>query len=195
MQIFNPSATFTRPNDTTQYAIGDLVANNTTAGSVTPMSLTLGNSFGTGQFRLTRVRLAKSSVGVTAATFRVHLFSASPTSAAGDNAAFSTTISGWLGAIDVPAMTAFSDGAVAVGAATAGSELLVKLASGATVFALLAALGTYTPTAQETFTLTLEELAVLLMLDVHIPHRIEVNLKMANYDKLNADIAALVRQG
>jgi hypothetical protein len=159
MQIFNPSATFTRPNDTTQYAIGDLVANNTTAGSVTPMSLTLGNSFGTGQFRLTRVRLAKSSVGVTAATFRVHLFSASPTSAAGDNAAFSTTISGWLGAIDVPAMTAFSDGAVAVGAATAGSELLVKLASGATVFALLAALGTYTPTAQETFTLTIEELA------------------------------------
>lgn len=29
------------------------------------------------------------------------------------------------------------------------------------------------------------------MFDVHIPHRMEIHLKMANYDKLNADIKAL----
>jgi hypothetical protein len=122
------------------------------------MTFALGNQFGQGQFRLTRVRLAKTSTGVSASTFRVHIFSASPTIAAGDNAARSTTLSGWLGAIDVPVMTAFSDGAAAVGAATAGSEFLVRLAAGVTIFCLLEALGAYTPTAQETFTLTLEEM-------------------------------------
>jgi hypothetical protein len=29
------------------------------------------------------------------------------------------------------------------------------------------------------------------MFDTHIPHRMELIVKMANYDKLNADIAAL----
>jgi hypothetical protein len=157
MQLYNSSASFTMPTSSI-YAIGDLVANSTTAGSVVPMSFPLGNQFGQGQFRLTRVRLAKTSTGTTGSTFRVHLYSASPTCANGDNGVFSTTTSGWLGSIDVPTMTAFSDGAAAVGAATAGSEFLVRLASGATVFALLAALGTYTPTATETFTLTFEEM-------------------------------------
>src|SRR5688572_29350805 len=35
------SATFNRPADTTAYSIGDLVANNTAAGSVTPLSFTV----------------------------------------------------------------------------------------------------------------------------------------------------------
>ncbi len=159
MQIWNPSASFTRPNDTTSYTIGDLVANSTTAGSVTPMSLELGNSFGQGQFRLTRVRLSRSGTNAIAnSTFRVHLFSSLPTVTNGDNGAFLPTISGWLGAIDVPVMTLFSDGAATVGAAVAGSEFMVKLISGKTVFALLSALGAYAPAAQEIFTLTLEEL-------------------------------------
>lgn len=158
MQIYNTAASFTRPADALQYAVGDLVANSTTAGSVVPMSFLLGNTSAQGQFRLTRVRLSKNSVGVTAATFRIHFYSASPTIASGDNVARSTTLSGWLGAIDVPAMTAFSDGAAAVGAAVAGSEFLIRLASGSTVFCLLEALGTYTPVSGEIFTLTLEEL-------------------------------------
>jgi hypothetical protein len=158
MQVYNTSVSFTRPSDTTQYTIGDLVANSTTAGSVVPMVFPLGNISAQGQFRLTRVRLAKNTTGVTSSTFRVHLYSASPTIASGDNAARSTTLSGWLGAIDVPAMTAFSDGAAAVGAAVAGSEFLVRLAAGSTVYCLLEALGTYTPASGEIFTLTLEEL-------------------------------------
>lgn len=158
MQIYNPSASFTRPADTTQYAIGDLVANSTTAGSVVPMSFVLGNSFGFGQFRLTRVRLFKSNNSPTAATFRVHLYSSLPTSAAGDNAAYSTTLSNWIGAVDVPLMMAFTDGCASVGAAVAGSEFLIKQDAGKTVYALLAALGTYTPASAEVFTLTLEEM-------------------------------------
>jgi hypothetical protein len=158
MQLYNTPASFTRPNDATPYTIGDLVANSTTAGSVVPMSFALGNAFGQGQFRLTRVRLAKTSVGTANSTFRVHFHSASPTYAVGDNAARSTTLSGWLGAIDVPVMTAFSDGAAATGAATAGSEFLIRLIAGATVYCHLEALGAYTPTAQEVFTLTIEEM-------------------------------------
>jgi hypothetical protein len=157
VQIYNSSASFTLPSGTL-YTANDLVANSATAGSVVPMSFVLGNAFGQGQFRLTRVRLAKSSVGTTGSTFRVHFYSASPTCANGDNGAFSTTTSGWLGSIDTPNMTAFSDGAAAVGAATAGSEFLIRLASGTTVFCLLQALGGYTPTNGETVTLTLEEM-------------------------------------
>lgn len=158
MQIYNPSASFTRPADTNQYAVGDLVANSTTAGSVVPMSFVLGNNFGFGQFRLTRVRLTKTNNSPTTATFRAHLYSSSPTSAAGDNAAYSTNLSGWLGAIDVPLMTPFTDGCASVGAAVAGSEFLIRQAAGSTVYALLMALGTYTPASQEVFTLTLEEM-------------------------------------
>jgi hypothetical protein len=42
MQVWNPSASFTRPNNTTAYASGQLVANSTTAGSVAPMAFVLG---------------------------------------------------------------------------------------------------------------------------------------------------------
>jgi hypothetical protein len=158
MQLYNTAASFTRPADTTAYAIGDLVANSTTAGSVVPMSFPLGNAFGQGQFRVTRVRLSKTSTTTANSTFRVHFHSASPTYAVGDNAARSTTLSGWLGAIDVPAMTAFSDGTAATGAATAGSEFLIRLAAGTTVFCHLEALAAYVPTSAESFTLTLEEM-------------------------------------
>ena len=160
MQIFNPSAPFTRPADTTQYAIGDLVANSTTAGSVVPMSISLGNTFGPGQFRLTRVRLVRSgTTAITSATFRAHFYSTSPTVANGDNGAWSSSgAAGWLGSIDLPTMTLFTDGASSVGGATAGSEFLIRLAAGSTVYALLAALGTYTPAASDAFTLTLEEM-------------------------------------
>ena len=60
MQIYNPSASFTRPADTTQYAVGDLVANNTTPGSVTPLSWTLQSSNIIGPCSIYRARLAKT---------------------------------------------------------------------------------------------------------------------------------------
>ncbi len=123
MQIWNPAASVTRPNDTTAYAVGDLVANSTTAGSVVPLSFPLGNSYGIGQFRINRARLAKSGTGVTNATFRVHLYAASPSPANGDNGAWSTDQAGkWLGNIDVTSMLAFTDGAAGTGSLPAGSE-------------------------------------------------------------------------
>lgn len=159
MQINNPSASFTRPADTTAYASGDLVANSTTAGSVAPLSFTLGNSFGVGSFRLTRARLIKSGTTATNANFRLHLYEASPTPANGDNAAWSTNkAANWLGNIDITSMLAFTDGCAGTGSAAAGSEMYIRLTAGKTIYGLLEARAAYTPANAEVFTVILEEL-------------------------------------
>lgn len=159
MQLWNPSASFTRPNNTTAYATGQLVANSVTAGSVVPLAIALGNQFPNGMTRLTRARLAKSSTSITNATFRVHLYETLPTPANGDGGVWSTDQSAhWLGNIDISSMLAFTDGAAGTGSAPAGSEMFLRLA-GKSVYALIAALGAYTPAANESFTLTLEDVA------------------------------------
>lgn len=149
------SANFTRPADTTAYASGDLVANSTTAGSVTPLSFTVARvAAGSGSIR--RARIKKSGTSVTNTAFRLHLFAASPTVTNGDNGALLTTHSGWIGSIDVNAMLAFSDAAAGNGTPNSGSEVAFKLASGQVLFGLLEARGAYTPTSAEVFTITLE---------------------------------------
>lgn len=154
-----PSANFTRPNDTTAYASGDLIANNTTAGSVTPMSFTAARvAAGSGMIR--RARLKKSGTTVTNASFRLHLYSSSPTPANGDNGVWSTTESGYLGSIDLD-MTGttarvFTDAAKVVGTPAVGSEINFALAAGQTIYGLLEARAAYTPAAQEVFTVDLE---------------------------------------
>jgi hypothetical protein len=158
-QINNLSAGFTRPNDTTAYAVGDLVANSTTAGSVVPLKIDLGNiaAVGHGITRITRARLAKSGTSPANANFRIHLYDAAPTPQNGDNGAWSTDhAANWLGNIDVASMLAFTDGCTGTGSAPAGSEMFLRLASGS-IFALLEAKAAYTPVANETFTLTLED--------------------------------------
>jgi len=158
-QINNLAAGFARPNDTTAYAAGDLVANATTAGAVVPLRIDLGNiaAVGHGMTRITRARLTKSGTSPTNANFRIHLYEAAPTPQNGDNGAWSTDrAAGWLGSIDITSMLAFTDGCTGTGSATAGSEMFLRLAGGA-IFALIEAKAAYTPAANETFTLTLED--------------------------------------
>ena len=157
MQIWNPSASFTRPNNTTAYASGQLVANAVTAGSVVPMALAVGGNSMPGATRITRVRLSKNGTVSTNASFRVHLYGASPTLANGDGGVWtSNQAANYLGSIDVASMKAFTDGCCDVGAAAAGSEFLLRLPAGTTIYALLEARAAYTPAANEVFTLTLE---------------------------------------
>jgi len=70
------SANVTRPADTTAYASGDLVANNTTSTSVVPMSFAIGRGASgsalTGMLR--RMRLRKTGNSITNAQFRLHLW-------------------------------------------------------------------------------------------------------------------------
>ncbi len=157
MQIVKISATaFTRPNDTTAYASGDLVANNTTAGSVTPMTF----SFQSGSAaRIKKAELVRSASSVTNASFRLHLYRDSPTVANGDNGAWSSTGSGYEGFIDIAAPgTAFSSTSIAHGVYvnnSVASDLHIILDGDAKLYGLLEARGAYTPSAQETFAVSL----------------------------------------
>lgn len=156
MLLTTSVASFTRPNDTTSYTSGDLVANSTTAASVTPMSFPIAKS-ATGQTIISRARIAKSGTGVSNATFRVHLYESAPTVANGDNGAWlSNKATSYLGNVDVNVALAMSDGAAGFGAAAAGAEMRFRLTAGSTLSGLLEARGAYAPDAQEVFIVTLE---------------------------------------
>lgn len=158
MHIIAPTDSFTRPGNTTQYAANDLVANDTTAGSVTPLKFSLNGIGRTGMIR--RARISKTTNTATAASFNIHLFDASPTVTNGDNGAFAvaSNINNWLGKIAVD----MSSGALA-GASTVITQVSVAAAigvnkptAGAEIYALIEALGAYAPGSEEVFTVRLE---------------------------------------
>ena len=145
----------TRPADTTAYAFGDLVANSTTAGSVTPISLSMSRSAGLGGM-VRRVRLRKTSTSITNASFRIHFYRSSPTCSNGDNGAWLTNQSAnYVGAVDITCDRAFTDGASGNGVPNVGSELNF---TSDTYYALIEARGAYTPGNAEVFTVELEVL-------------------------------------
>lgn len=155
-----PTSNFTRPADTTAYASSDLVANSTTNSSVTPLSWTAPR-YATGSGHVRRARLKKSTNATTNASFRLHLYLTSPTCTNGDNAAWLTTQSGYLGSFDLDISGSngrvFSDPAAEViGVPAVGSECGFDVASGSTIYGLLEARGAYTPGSAEVFTVELE---------------------------------------
>ncbi|MGE4119858.1 MAG: hypothetical protein AB7F29_18475, partial [Candidatus Nitrosocosmicus sp.] len=106
-----------------------------------------------------RVKLYKSGTSTTNASFRVHIFKASPSTVTnGDNGAFSVSgVADYCGALDVTIDRAFTDGACGFGVPVAGSELMVRLGGVAnTLYALIEARAAYTPASAEVFTLALE---------------------------------------
>lgn len=157
MKILEVSDSFTRPNDTTAYASGDLVANNTTAGSVTPMTFRLGY----GQsIQIKQVRLLIAGITVnTNAKFLLHLYNTSPTVTNGDNGAWLSTSSGYLGNVAIDAtLSTFSDNTVGIGTPVFTSVGVPWVAVGDTnwkLYGLLSATAAYTPGAQKIFTASL----------------------------------------
>jgi hypothetical protein len=148
------SANFSRPADTNAYAVGDLIANSTTAGSVTPMEFKVTASGG--PVSLIRVRLRKTGTGVTSASTKLHLWTKSPTVTNGDNGAFlPNQAATYLCAFEVTSMQAFSDGAVGDGIPAVGT-LAAAIVPGTTLYGLTEARGAYTPSSGETFTWVLE---------------------------------------
>lgn len=145
-------ASFTRPNNATDYADNDLVANNTSAGSVTPMEFHVGPNGG----RVVAIRIEKSDGSdVTAADFSIRLFDSSPTVANGDNGAISHNVSGHLKTVDVGAMVAGTDDAyVMIHLGETGFEGGAYCA-GPIVYGLLEANAAYVPAALEVFTVYL----------------------------------------
>lgn len=152
-----PTSSFSRPADTTAYASGDIMSDSASASFSGGVPNFIAARVAAGSFMIRRVRLRKSGTGITNASFRVHLFAASPGSLAADNAAFSCSgVANYLGAFDVTVDRAFTDGAYGAGLPVVGSEHVVKLASGQQLYWLLEARGAYTPASGETFTLVPE---------------------------------------
>lgn len=152
MKVVEATATFTRPNDTTAYTSGDLVSNNTTAGSVTPMAFYI--PYGRG-FELYRVMLNHSTTTSVAAQFRVHLYKDSPTVANGDNGVWSSSSSNYLGFVDLDGTGAtFTAGGRAV-ASSGNLPIYIVTDADQTLYGLLEARGAYAPGANESFAITL----------------------------------------
>jgi hypothetical protein len=151
------SANFTRPADTTAYALGDLVANSTTAGSVTPLSFSnVVRVNGVGAL----VRKAKLRTGNTTlsnASFRIHFYATTETLSVGDNTAIVLPdTANYRGTIDITFDKAFSDGATGFGIPAVGDSILVNPASGTSLFAIIEARAAYVPTSAQVFTVELE---------------------------------------
>lgn len=149
------SANFTRPSDTTAYASGDLVANNTTAGSVTMMTFTFSSS--SKPIWLRRVKITKSDPDIVSASFRLWLHSDSAvTFSNGDNGVLSIASSTLaVGSIFLPLDISFDysltgAGDVALATFDRGLHLL-----DATTYGFLEARAAYTPASAEVFTVEL----------------------------------------
>ena len=158
-----PKYSFQRPDNTTQYAQNELVANDATAALVLPMRFSVEAVFGRG--RIDRVRLFTDNQNVTTATFNLHIFSADPgVPGAGDNGTYSVgSVRNWVGTVacDMATASEVTSTDKAKGfAITGGRGFDTKMGAGGTAarWALLetATAATYTPAALELFEACLE---------------------------------------
>lgn len=149
---YRTSTAQARPADTTAYASGDLVANSTTAGSVTPHEVSVGQGNG----KIKRIGLQRSgTTAVTNGTFRVHLFKAAPGAPTnGDNGAIVFAVGDYLGHS--------GDIALVLGTASARGwsavlDIPYKLTNANKLYALIEARGAYTPGSAETFQVLIDD--------------------------------------
>lgn len=158
---FNISQVITRPADTTAYASGDLVANNVTAGSVTPFQIAAARAAGYKGI-IQRVLLFKSQNQLALADFRAHFFKdLPPTVTNGDNGAFAvaTNQDKWIGSVDLPFTTTPPIVLVAGGnrlIAGLSIEIPFDTSLSPNLFALLEARSAYVPASGETFQIGLD---------------------------------------
>ncbi len=146
------AAEFTRPSDTTQYTAGDVVGPVTT-----PAVQTLANvgKYGKGSGVIKRIQLSKSTTTVTLATFRVWFYTIAPTAIA-DNSAWTTLYANresLIGYRDLDIMVSGGSGAAGQMSATA-LDLPYVCEAGAAIYAVISAVGAYTPASAETFSLS-----------------------------------------
>ena len=150
----------TRPADTTAYASGDLVANSTTAGSVTPLAF----GDGPGVIRVRRFLMRTSNSTVTNKNYTLYLFASRPTVTNGDNGAFAVTDANGGSSIFAifgsTAAMSYGGGSFQMfypldSAATAVNGWADQLAPGQ-FYGLLKVNAAYTPTSAETYDLAAE---------------------------------------
>lgn len=159
------TASFSRPADTNVYAIGDAMLDatsaatvnaNVTAGAAGIMRLHVGRSTDkTGMVR--RLRLKTNDTAFANATVRVHMFKDRPTVTNGDNGAFLTTESNYVGYSDIVLDRHFSDAEKGFGIPQIGSEWNFEPTSGQDyIHAILETRTVVVPGSAKTWTLAAE---------------------------------------
>jgi hypothetical protein len=151
--IVAAGAALTRPANTTAYTANDAISDNATAGSVTAKTISLSD-VNDDTITIERLRLATTDTGLQGKSVRAFLYSSDPTASsgvqAGDNAAFSNKLAGFIGSMS-GTFRAFSDGAVAVLVPDESSRIICAPGTGAkTVWWQLQALDAFTPSANST---------------------------------------------
>lgn len=154
-------ATMQRPADTNAYAVGDIVAQSTTAGSCSAVAVAAARAVdATGMLRRCRVKV--NDAAWLNAQLYVHVFKDQPAFASGDNAAFAAALteSNYIGAFDVTLDRQFSDPFVkGVGAPRAGAEMNFDPKAGTqNVYFVIETRTAVTPGSAKTFTVVFEVL-------------------------------------
>ncbi|MFY9294487.1 MAG: hypothetical protein WAP03_27940 [Methylorubrum rhodinum] len=149
---------FNRPNDTTAYAVGDLIGASTAPGAGNVLVLPSVPRIPGGTGRLIRLRAATNQQAF-AATLRVHLFKTLVAPTVGDNAPLAGTIANYVfyyGMADVPcAAGVLSDGSK--GFMAFSPPIAFDATAGAMdLYAVLEARTAFTPASGQRFSLTIE---------------------------------------
>lgn len=153
--MFTVGQAFTRPGDTTAYAVSDVVGPVTTPAVITfagAARATGGTDGGTGY--VVKARVAKNTNTTTNAAFRLYLYTTSVTPIA-DNVAWThlyanrANLIGW---VDFPTMTTEGTGSDCAEATLNDLRLpFVCAASGSALYGVLVARAAYTPGASDAF--------------------------------------------
>lgn len=156
--IIAPRFSFARPNDTTPYSIGDLVADSTTAAQATRMR------FGTEQLgyrgKINAVQFFTGAANVTLATFNLHIFRIDPgVPANGDNGAYTlASARNLLGTVACDLATGASVGTAdkIKRFALATPTLFDLMPANQALYTQIVAAAAYVPAALELFEIALE---------------------------------------
>lgn len=146
------------PAGTTAYASGDVIANSATALSVVPIKFKLIDGiWAPAYFRKAQVKTPDT--GAANLAVRLHLYKIAPTLTNGDNGAWLTTDSTWLGCFTGTLDKHFSDFEKGELIPEQGSEVYCDAATGAIkdeyIYGLLEARGAFTPIGNQDWSVTL----------------------------------------
>lgn len=149
-----PTASKTRPSNTTAYSIGQVVAESTSAATVWTFSSCVRSNGSTGT--ILGVLLTDSSKQSTTPQFNLWLFNSSPT-VQNDAAAFAPSSSDLANLVTVVNLSSWT-------AANANGILIASEmnrpfkcgSSSTTLYGVLVAANAYTPTSAEVFNITLQ---------------------------------------
>lgn len=156
---FSDTVTLTRTNNTDAYTAGDVVGAAT--GSTAALQFDIGPSGG-GPVLITTVSLAVNITAVPSGmtSFRLHLYSVTPPSALGDNAAFDLPAgdrASYLGFVDLGSPV---DIGSTLYIETNQYNKQVVVPSGGSVFGYLVTVGAFTPAASTVFNISLHSVGL-----------------------------------